>query len=163
MGNIQCDHKRFQPTWPICPNTLNVTRGQIPLRRQSNIYTLMLHEIAVYITDQFLHFMLHFMVMLFHIRFVWKVPPMASDPASLMTFKVSIANRKSEHARCVAYVPGRIWSRRLDFICKISNLYFYYIIRFGKAPHQFQGSLQQLRVQRMVTKQQLVFCVRLFQ
>ena len=28
--------------------------------------------------------------------------------------KISIANRDSEYERCVAYVPGQIWSRRLE-------------------------------------------------
>ena len=34
---------------------------------------------------------------------------MASDVTSPVTFKISIANRKNEYARCVAYSPLQIW------------------------------------------------------
>ena len=41
------------------------------------------------------------------------IPPVSSDPTPLVTLKTVITNRKSEYARCVAYVPEKVWSREL--------------------------------------------------
>ena len=39
----------------------------------------------------------------------WYLVPPPGD-----IFKIHIANRKTEYARCVAYLPGQIWKRWLQ-------------------------------------------------